>query len=263
MEDLERASTGVPAVDAKYEPIEVGFGEDRRRYVGVQITRLERATVESFGHVDFGVRRDAAAVALATNQRVDGNWVVVVDVILQWKPRQDESGLRTVSMLDVEEKLMLLAGARGIRLITFDSFQSEGTIQRLHLHGVQTALASASRDNQLRYYTLFNQLLRQGFVRLPRDGAWALEARTELSGLVLLENSKIVHPFAGKDIADAVVGAVWNAYQCQVKSGMINHLTPKMVKVRANTDHFEKPVSHPTGTLGRQLNSRAALASQL
>lgn len=222
-DNLEIAARGRSVIDASIERLDIKVGEDKRHYVGVRILRLESdIRITSFGHLDYGEKKDAAAFAFGHGELIDGEPIVVIDGLLHWKPQLDETGIRTVSFTDVEEALIKVCRARNIQKLTFDSWQSTGTVQRLHMQGVNTDVLSSSRDNQLTYYTVFNNLNNAGKIILPQDSLWTANMLTEMSSLVLLPNNKIVHPSAPKDIADAVCLSVWNIYQHMITTGMIN-----------------------------------------
>jgi len=215
----------VSAIDATLDDLDVDVDGDVRRYVGIHILRLTETQGPSFGHLDYGLKRDCAALACARAE-LQGDWKIIVDIMLQWRPRMCEQGQRVVSFTNVEETLLLISRARNIQKLTFDQWNSESSIQRLHQQGVMTECLSSSRERQLTYYSRLRSLLEEGRVLFSRDSVWRPDLEAELTGLVLLPNNKIIHPSAPKDLADAVCLAVWNCYQWLVKTGRMQSPAP-------------------------------------
>ena len=104
--------------------------------------------------------------------------------------------------------------------MTFDQWNSASFIQNLHAKGVDAQQVSCSREAQFSYYTLFRDLLNHDYIILPKDSLWSKDAITELSELVLKPNRSIIHPYAGKDIADAVVNSIYQCHQYMIMSGL-------------------------------------------
>ena len=218
-EYIEEAVKGLSCLDARSIPLDITNGDDTRHYVSLQITRLERLNGgHSYLHVDYGLKKDSAAIALVRSTKLeDGRWGVIVDGLLVWKPYSDRDdrgrGIqRIVSYLDIEEKLVQICQARRISLCSFDSYQSQSTIQRLHAHGIRSTEMSTTNTAQLSYYNLTRQLLNEGRLILPRDSTWTHSLMAEMGGILQLASGKITHNerASGKDIIDAVVNAVFN-----------------------------------------------------
>ena len=223
---LEKATTGSSCLDATPSPIDIGEGENVRKYAGVQINRLakQKNTEElSFVHIDPALKKDSAGLAIATPVKTedDGKWKIRLDGFIKWEPHTDERGFkRIVSFLNIETILDQLIEKRNIRRITFDQYNSESFIQRLHSMGIDSQQVSCTRDAQFSYYMLFRDLLNHDYIILPKDSLWTGDVITELSELILKPNKQIIHPYAGKDMADAVVNAVFQAHQYMIRSGM-------------------------------------------
>jgi hypothetical protein len=221
---VEEACRGISAVDSASIDINLRREGEVRRFVGNKITRLESCLTPSFAHVDYGEKRDAAALAIARSGLIeDGRHAVFVDVLMQWVPRLDAEGPRTVSFLNVEEIIDRLLKERSVHLLTFDQWQSSASVQRFYAQGIKTQVMGSSRNQQITYYSLLNRLLADRLLIFPRDSLWTPDLKASLTGLVMLPNGKLVHPNAPKDIADAVALAVWNCYQWQLQ----NHLVEK------------------------------------
>jgi hypothetical protein len=243
--NVEKACTGPSAFDARGVDLDLEVNGDRREYVGIQIDRLfSDVSLHSFIHVDPALKKDSAALAISRSVKLeDGRWGIQIDGVLKWQPRTDQKGIkRVVSFTDIEDKLLLLCRSRGVKKVTFDSFNSASLIQKLHMQGIPTAEISSSREKQLLYYTLLRDLLNQNLLIFPKDSTWTGDIKAELSELVLKPNKQIVHPYAGKDIADAICLAVYNCYNYQVQSGIVSGVMGSVTKVsNSNTRKLQTP----------------------
>ncbi len=258
-QNVENSFTGLSAWDANYVPLDIQSPtdeEDIRNYVAVKITRLEQNNKQSFCHVDYGYKKDSAAMAVCRPIRLeDGRLGIQVDGFLVWKPFIDVDKYnmafpRVVSFLDVEEKLVQICRARKVVKCSFDQYNSQSTIQRLHVLGINTVEMSTSNDKQAAYYSVTKQLLDQGLLILPRDSTWTPTAKLELLNLVQLPNGRIDHPSIkkeggiGKDIADAIVNAVYNCFAQTVTLGgslgqgnnLINTVSSKTLNKTPSSD---------------------------
>ena len=221
---LEKAMTGTSCLDATPTPIDIGSGENVRKYAGIQINRLatqDNMEELSFIHIDPALKKDSAGLAIATPVNTDTGWKIRLDGFIKWEPHTDEKGFkRIVSYLNIEDILDKLIDKRNIFRVTFDQYNSESFIQKLHSIGVDSEQVSCTREAQFSYYMLFRDLLNHDYIILPKDSLWSGDVVTELSELILKPNRQIVHPYAGKDMADAVVNAVFQAHQYMIRAGM-------------------------------------------
>lgn len=232
-ENIEAAFSGISAWDANYEALDIlpqDNSDDIRHYVGVNITRLEQSKDSSFLHVDYGFKKDSAALACCHTVKLDnGNLAIQVDGFLVWKPFTDVDSNniafpRVVSFLDVEDKIIQISRARNVIKCSFDQYNSQGTIQRLHMIGINTIEMSSTNEKQAIYYSVTKQLMDQGLLILPRDNTWTPTAKLELLNLIQYPNGRIDHPnknssSVGKDIADAIVNCVYNCFYNTVSMG--------------------------------------------
>ena len=252
---VEIACRGSSVVDSASIDIDLSREGEVRRFVGNRILRLESCLSPSFAHVDYGEKRDAAALAIARSGLLeDGRHAIYVDVLMQWMPRLDAEGHRTVSFINVEEILDRLLKERSVHLLTFDQWQSSASVQRFYALGIKTQVMGSSRNQQITYYSLLNRLLADQLLILPRDSLWTPDLKASLGGLVMLPNGKLVHPSAPKDLADAVALAVWNCYQWQLQ----NHLVEKTKALKPLSLNPKRPKVLDSQALKRisQLNSR-------
>jgi hypothetical protein len=81
---------------------------------------------------------------------------------------------------------------------------------------------SASRKNQLDYYTTTRDLISQTLVHIPTDSIYTSQLHSELTNLVLKANGSIKHGYIGKDLSDAFVNSVYQSYLHLITSGATN-----------------------------------------
>ena len=243
-ENVKKSEYGLSSIDAVSEALDFENDQgDTRHYVSVNITRLEQAhpSIQSFLHCDYGIKKDSAAVATCRPITLeDGRLGIIVDGYLLWKPyvstnSNNEAVHRIVSFMDVETKLLQVSKTRRVKTASFDSFQSQSSIQKLHAHGIHTIEMSTSNANQLLYYGVTKKLIDQGLLVLPRDSTWSPKAMQDLLGIIQLPNGKITHDATEKDIPDAIANAVFNCYQYLIQSGKLNSLSSTLKTIQSPT----------------------------
>ena len=224
LENLQRSLKGTTTIDAQPCKIDIETKAGARHYAGLDIIRMvpnNDPEKLQFMHIDPALKKDSAALAMAHAELIDDKWVIVVDTLMKWEPHTDNDGLkRVVSYIDIEQKLDDIHDVRPLYRVTFDQWNSESFIQKLHTKGIDSQQVSCTRDAQFAYYTLFRDLLAHDYIILPKDTLWSNGAVTELSEMVLKPNRQIIHPFAGKDLADAIVNVVYQVHQYMVRAGM-------------------------------------------
>ncbi|MBD2201804.1 hypothetical protein H6G33_10635 [Calothrix sp. FACHB-1219] len=242
--NVKESFKGISSVDGRQVPIDTTneLGETRY-YVGVKLSRVEPLTIgNSFAHVDYGVKKDSAALAICNPILIDNTWGIIVSTLLVWKPYIDRDknnkGIqRIVSFLDMEEKLIELCKARRVMTCSFDSYNSQHAIQKLHLEGINTVEMSTSNANQLLYYSTTKTLIDQRLLILPRDSQWSPTLEYELCNLVQLPNGRVDHPKGsehGKDTADAIANAIYNCYLYMIQSGLTSNIHVPVNAVHSN-----------------------------
>ena len=241
LDKLEASQVGPSCVDSKDVPLDVSSTQGVRYYAGVEVLRLETLVADerqSYGHMDYGIKRDTAAFALARPVKVGKEWLIQVDGYLNWTPYIDVEGRkRNVSIGNVESILLQVCRARRVARLSFDCYQSEHTIQVLHEAGIYTEELSASRDAQYQYYSTYKNLLYAGKLVRPKDALWVAEVNTQISDLQLRgvdqdgRSPKIVHTISGKDLADAEVNAVYQCHVHMLRAGMSTNTTPTASRV--------------------------------
>lgn len=230
---------GTSCLDSYEEDLEVTSMGITRYYVGVSIQRIEPTYEPSFGHVDYAVKKDAAAFAMCHPINMGpGLWGVQVDCYLRWAPTLDKQtgALRMVSFDNVEASLKYIHHHRPFNLLTFDQYNSAATIQRLHSEGINTQEVGSSNSFQFLCYDTLKDLASNGLLILPKDSVWTPEARNELVNINIKYNGdkqKVTHNVAGKDLADAIANSVYQCYTYLVTSGKMNNLKPSITTVSA------------------------------
>lgn len=225
---LNQACRSVSIIDATPCQIDTQTTGGMQYYAGLTITRIspnQPNDPPAFIHIDPALKKDSAALAIASPIKEDGKWKIQIDSILKWQPHTDDKGYkRIVSFVDIEEKLFEILKVRKINKVTLDQWNSQSIIQKLQSKGYDAQQVSVSRDMQFTYYTLFRDLLTHDCIILPRDSGWTNEAVIELSELVLKANKQVIHPTAGKDIADAIVNAVYQCNQYMIRTGISTNI---------------------------------------
>ena len=164
-----------------------------------------------FVHVDLARKHDRCAVALAhvshfQKRDIGGNItepapVVKVDAVKWWTPSTTEN----VDFTKVREYILSLQ-QRGfnIRLVTFDRWESYDISKELREYGLRVETLSVAK----KHYADMAMVVHEERVKGPNIKILI----DELLQLRIMPNDKIDHPTkGGKDLADAVCGAIYNA----------------------------------------------------
>ncbi|MEI2423348.1 LAGLIDADG family homing endonuclease [Arthrospira platensis SPKY2] len=249
--NLEDISKGFSIIDTEEINIDIG----NRKYVGIKINRLEEDNNHpTFIHIDLSLKNDSTGLCI-THIDVDDeeNWTIVVDGIIKWTPYIDGTGYkRLVSLLNIEDVLMEICNKRNVVRVTFDSWNSASTIQRLHSNGIITEEISSSRSKQKEYYITIRDLVNQGKILLPRDSKYRVQLISELIHLVLKNNGSITHGIYGKDLSDSFVNSCYQIYKRMIETGVISGYKPTIKSlpsnlvnvVKGNSSIYSKPYIH-------------------
>ena len=163
-----------------------------------------------FMHVDLAQKNDRCAVAMAHvdswihTAYVMGNHyydpVIVVDFVYWWTPSKAQS----VNFDDVRDFIVgVKRSGFDIRAVTFDRWSSHTMMMELNALGIRAENLSVAK----KHYDDFKMALMQDHVRGPEIEL----LRKELKQLRIIKD-KVDHiRTGGKDLADAVCGAVFNA----------------------------------------------------
>ena len=229
-EHVESAFKGYSSCDAEPKLIDEENSEGEiRHYAGIQLNRLVPCIdTVSFAHCDYGVKKDGAALSVCSPIQIENQWGVSVDVLMMWKPYIDKDKhnraiKRIVSFGNCEDIFLQIGKARRVQKFSFDGFQSQGTIQKLHIAGFNTVEMSTATAMQNRYYTTTKLLMNQGLLILPKDTKWSITANLELQHIIELPNGKITHATYGKDLSDAICNSVYNCYLYMIQTGKLNN----------------------------------------
>ena len=239
-ENVTKAFKGLSSCDAIQIPLDITNEKgETRNYTGIEIKRLTSTlSVTSFAHCDYGVKKDGAALAVVSPVEIEPNkWGISVDVLMLWKPYVDKDNnnaaiKRIVSFTNCEEIFLKVARARNVNMFSFDSYQSQLTIQRLHIAGFNTVEMSTATQEQNNYFTTTKNLMDQGLLLLPKDSTWATSAELELQNIIQMPNGKITHSTYSKDLADAICNAVYNCYMHMIKTGILNNSSSMLSTVQ-------------------------------
>jgi hypothetical protein len=252
---IDKCTKGLSMIDTKEINLDIGD----RGYVGQKVLRIEKdRETPCFIHIDFSVKRDATGLAIAYPYKVDDRYLINVGGLIKWTPYTDDKGKkRLINFNNIEEVLMILALNRNILKMTFDSFSSAPTIQKLYTLGIDTQEVSVSRSSQAEYFTLFRDLLNQELVILPKDSIYFSSLKSELLGIKMNENLSISHGLQGKDISDAVVNSVFQCYNYIVNSGLTFNNTNNIL-VNPSLNSFINIINSPYN-IGSSVNRYRSL----
>jgi len=129
--------------------------------------------------------------------------MVIVDGLITWEPRANTP----VDMINVNETLLKLARYYDIRHVTFDKWNSAGSIQMLQNVGIHAEDLSFSSAQQFSMYRNLKMLVYNNMIQIPGEQEGTIK---ELKYLKVAGN-RITHDTYGKDRADAVAAAAWSA----------------------------------------------------
>jgi hypothetical protein len=166
-----------------------------------------------FMHGDPGLKKDSFSLAMChtmpESKVIDegkGAMVeirrTIVDFLITWEPRPN----RPVDLLNVDEVMQDLVRHYDVRRVTFDRWNSAHSIQALVKMGVDAEDMAFSNAEQMSMYRFARLLFYNNMIELPYDEALQNELK-----FLKEKNGKIEHDLYGKDRADAVVAAAWNA----------------------------------------------------
>ncbi|MCL4231862.1 MAG: hypothetical protein KJ053_09785 [Dehalococcoidia bacterium] len=181
-------------------------------------------------HGDPGLKNDAFSVCVCHSVG-EGKWVfdavsgqerevakVVVDGVISWEPRP----LAPVDLLNVDDVVLQLVRYYGIRRVTFDRWNSAGSIQKLIQAGILAEDMSFSRSQQYDMYRNLRMLVYNDLFVMPPDE----DVVNELIYLKDVEG-KIDHDLYVKDRSDGV-GREWHFAE---RSGRRQRLVPSPARV--------------------------------
>lgn len=197
-----------------------------------------------FMHVDLAQKHDRCALAVAhvdswshVSYLNDENYLaphVVVDFVYWWTPTKN------VSVNFTEVKEFIIATSRkgyNLELVTFDRWQSHDMIQELRSVGINSETLSVAKQ----HYDEFKLALMESRITGPEIEI----LRKELMQLRLIKN-KVDHPRAGgKDLADAVCGAIYNAITLTPPDQLQNIRVIDLSDVKRSTVTKDEPKINP------------------
>jgi len=204
-------------------------------YVHIDIERLPLVVndAEYFMHGDPGLVKDyfslcvchtlPQTIIVADEEGERELKKVVVDFVLTWEPKSNIP----VDVLNVDEVILKIARYYGIKKVTFDKWNSANSIQKLWQNNIAAYDMSFSNAQQLQMYRNLKLLVYSNFIDLPDDE----ELFNELLFLKY-KNGRIDHDAYGKDRADAVAAAVWEA--TGIKKGRVAKMVQETMEQYEN-----------------------------
>lgn len=197
-------------------------------------------------HADLAQKVDRAAVAIAhvdrwTSRKIGGTITaaapeVVVDALRYWTPTRD----KMIDLTEVRDFIMSLTGMGfNIGLVTVDRWAGGVDFsQYLKTRGIRTDVLSVGNEE----YMHLAGAIGENRIKAPSDSI----LRSELLQLRFMPNNKIDHPRSGgKDAADAVCGAVYNA------ASLTKQNANQQIEVRTMADftRSENVLAPPKGVI--------------
>jgi len=174
---------------------------DKEYYVHVDLSKVHDRCAVGLAHVEKWVMYESGILG-------ELQPVVQVDALRYWEPSKE----RPMDYKEVTDYIFALR-RRGfnIKLVTFDRWNSNDTMNFLERQGIETDTLSV--DNK-HYDDFLNLLYDLGRLFGPKDE----KLIKELKELRYMPNGKIDHPRSGyKDLSDAVCGAVYDAVKNTAK----------------------------------------------
>ena len=213
------------------------FEMQQKKFVQLELEQLtpKRADCVYYMHGDPGLVSDFFAVCvLHTTPEfkvvpdADGRErqlkQVVVDCVLTWEPKANTP----VDMANVNETILKLARYYDIRAVTFDKWNSAGSIQMLQGVGIHAEDLSFSASQQFAMYRNLKLLFYNDMIQLPAE----TEGLVKELQFLKVENNRITHDIYGKDRADALAAAAWTATGRQLSA--IGQLVQETIGDRYN-----------------------------
>ena len=175
-----------------------------------------------FLHIDLGLTNDAAGIACCYKSGetiADGvrTPIYTFDFSLRIVPPPRP---RKISIARINEFIILLSRKLIIGMVSMDNFQSQASLQLFEEHRIPCRYQSVDRTDKA--YLFFVDCMYRNIVKFPSDFAEAI--KHELFNLDWnRDKHKVDHPSdtahgGMKDRMDAVVGALYNAYETQTPS---------------------------------------------
>jgi hypothetical protein len=164
-------------------------------------------------HVDGGVTDDRAAMVLAhgeptlieiedsTTGETTQTWTqrVVEDAHIVWEPDRKKN-LR-VSLRNIETVLLEIHRVLGLTHVTYDRWNSAGSVETLSMKGIVVSEHNINRDD----YDRLRSCIYSNEIELLYDPL----TEFELTQLRKTETGRVDHPEGGsKDLSDAIAGVV-------------------------------------------------------
>ena len=160
--------------------------------------------LQYYMHIDLSLTTDSTGIAMVHRE---GEYIIA-DLLLKIRPQEgkeiDLAGIQAI-VLNLKQ--------RGFDIFkcTYDSFQSASSIQELNKKGVNSEKLSVDKD--LAPYETLKEAIYTGKLKIYN----CPDLFAEMSRLELVDGRKVEHPARGegKDLSDALAGAVYNCVSNQ------------------------------------------------
>ena len=195
---IDEALSGVNMVIPTNGVWMTGFKPDPNKvyYVHLDLAQKVDRSALAIAHVDRWASRKVGTTITAPAPEV------VVDALRYWTPTRD----KMVDLTEVRDFVMSLTGMGfNIGLVTVDRWAGGVDVSNyLKARGIRTDVLSVGNEEYMHLAGAINE----NRIKAPEDAL----LKSELLQLKIFPNGKIDHPRSGgKDLADAVTGAVYNA----------------------------------------------------
>ncbi len=197
--DLDKVATAFSGINGVDE-----FGQFRLDFLPIYGKQY-------YIHVDLAIKHDRCAVAMAhvdswRSYKISGMQTapspyIIIDAIRYWTPTKEKN----VDLSEVREYIVsLLRRGFDLKLVTTDRWRSEDIVNYFNDLNIKSSVLSVGKA----HYTDMSLVLAQERLLGPNDEI----LKRELAELVVTSKNKIDHPRSGgKDLSDAVCGAIYNA----------------------------------------------------
>lgn len=180
----------------------------------VIVDNLPKDNKARYVHVDLGISSDRCGISIChIDGYVDINGERLPYYVVDWVVTLEPDSINQVDIAEVRRWVSNLKIKYGLNIarVSYDGYQSTESMQMLRKLGINSMLVSV--DKTLEPYEILRSALYTNRAALPDNEL----LKAELAGLELNMNAnqgkgKVDHtPIMGKDAADAVCGALYNA----------------------------------------------------
>ena len=154
------------------------------------------------------------------NPRGDSRTRIVTDLLKLWRP----SGFGPIDISEIEKFIIALSRKFNVAMVSFDSFQSAQTIQRLKAVGIRAVETPFSPIYTSEVYGELRNMVHQGDISLPTNEQLLGEMRELLYKIHGHHIKPMVNvrsmDFHTDDCVDALAGAAYQAMYSKVRASL-------------------------------------------